>query len=276
MKKQTLAMMEQSRKASEREKIALQQAKEAIAAKDAAVSEAEKATTRENSMLELMIEASADMLGMFFQPHTASFFLLLCLPLDFLLCRLIGSVLDAAAEDERVNVRTNLLVNLSLNHGCLFWATPERTQQIVRFQDRACQVREFLNFCTRTLTLVYKTLFPRDEAPETLLGLMEKFRDAPRIHNFVRAQLTAGARFAMIMIHICHPKLDLTKIVADCLAKKSRRKNNIDSINEMVTPVAEAMMDELLRMDSEFFVKGTYAEHKTTRGLSIDSILGLN
>jgi hypothetical protein len=276
MKKQTLAIMEQSRKASEKEKITLQQAKEAIAANDAAVSEAEKATTRENSMLELMIEASADMLGMFFQPHTASFFLSLCLPLDFLLCRLIGSVLDAAAEDERVNVRTNLLVNLSLNHGCLFWATPERTQQIVRFQDRACQVREFLNFCTRTLTLVYKTLFPRDEAPETLLGLMEKFRDAPRIHNFVRAQLTAGARFAMIMIHICHPKLDLTKIVADCLAKKSRRKNNIDSINEMVTPVAEAMMDELLRMDSEFFVKGTYAEHKTTRGLSIDSILGLN
>jgi hypothetical protein len=193
-----------------------------------------------------------------------------------LLCRLIGSVLDAAAEDERVNVRTNLLVNLSLNHGCLFWATPERTQQIVRFQDRACQVREFLNFCTRTLTLVYKTLFPRDEAPETLVGLMEKFRDAPRIHNFVRAQLTAGARFAMIMIHICHPKLDMTTIVADCLAKKSRRKNNIDSINEMVTPVAEAMMDELLRMDSEFFVKGTYAEHKTTKGLSIDSILGLN
>ena len=66
MKKQTLAMTEQSRKASEREKIALQQAKEAIAAKDTAISEAEKAATRENSMLELMIEASVDMLGMFF------------------------------------------------------------------------------------------------------------------------------------------------------------------------------------------------------------------
>jgi hypothetical protein len=276
MKKQTLAMMEQSRKASEREKIALQQAKEAMAAKDAAMLEAEKATTRENSMLELMSEASTDMLGMLFPTSHCLFFVLLCLPLNFLLCRLIGSVLDAAAEDQRVNERTNLLVNLSLNHGCLFWATPERTQQIVRFQDRACQVREFLNFCTRTLTLVYKTLFPRDEAPKTLPLLLEKFRDAPRIHNFVRAQLTAGARFAMIMINICHPKLDLTKIVADCLAKKSRRKNDIDTINEMVTPVAESMMDELLRMDSEFFVKGTYAEHKTTRGLSIDSILGLD
>ena len=191
-------------------------------------------------------------------------------------CRLIGSVLDAAAEDRRVIERTNLLVNLSLNHGCLFWASPERTQQIVRFQDRACQVRKFLNFCTTTLTLVYKTLFPRNEVPKTLPELLEVFRDAPRIHNFVRAQLTAGARFAMIMINICHPKLDLTKIVADCLAKKSRRKNDIDSIDDMVTPVAELMIDELLRMDSEFFVKGSYAEHKTTRGLSIDSILSFD
>jgi hypothetical protein len=238
--------------------------------------EAKGATTRENSMLELMLEASTDMLGMFFQPRNASS-LFYCASLQiFCLVALIGSVLDAAAEDQRVLERTNLLVNLSLNHGCLFWASPERTQQIVRFQDRACQVREFLNFCTTTLTLVYKTLFPRNEIPKTLPELLEVFRDAPRIHNFVRAQLTAGARFAMIMINICHPKLDLTKIVADCLAKKSRRKNDIDTINEMVTPVAESMIDELLRMDSEFFVKGSYAEHKTTRGLSIDSILGFD
>ncbi|KAK1652539.1 hypothetical protein QYE76_070344 [Lolium multiflorum] len=62
MKKQTLAMMEQSRKASEQEKLALQHAKEAMVAKDTAVLEAKGATTRENSMLELMLEASTDML----------------------------------------------------------------------------------------------------------------------------------------------------------------------------------------------------------------------
>ncbi|XP_051209300.2 uncharacterized protein [Lolium perenne] len=63
-KKQTLVMMEQSRKSSEAEKIALQQSHEAVAAKEIAASEAEKATTRENFMLELMNEASADMSGM--------------------------------------------------------------------------------------------------------------------------------------------------------------------------------------------------------------------
>ena len=64
VKKQTLVMMEQSRKASEKEKVALQQAQEAIGAKEAAISEAVKATTRENFMLELMNEASLDMSGM--------------------------------------------------------------------------------------------------------------------------------------------------------------------------------------------------------------------
>jgi hypothetical protein len=57
-------MMEQSRKSSEAEKIALQQAHEAVAVKEIAASEAEKATIRENFMLELMNEASADMSGM--------------------------------------------------------------------------------------------------------------------------------------------------------------------------------------------------------------------
>jgi hypothetical protein len=76
MKKQTLAMMEQSRKASEREKIALQQAKEAIAAKDDAVSEAKKAASRENSMLELMNEAAVDISGNLLRTRASSMCLL--------------------------------------------------------------------------------------------------------------------------------------------------------------------------------------------------------
>jgi predicted kinase len=68
--------MEKSRQASEAEKIALQQAQEAMAAKEAAVSEAEKATSRENSMLELMNEAAADISGILFQTKASSIFLL--------------------------------------------------------------------------------------------------------------------------------------------------------------------------------------------------------
>ncbi|KAK1663199.1 hypothetical protein QYE76_051358 [Lolium multiflorum] len=138
-------------------------------------------------------------------------------------------------------------------------------------------VRDYLDFCTRTLSLVYGTMFPRNKMPETLPALMDKFRDAPRIHGFVRAQLAAGARFAMIMIKICYPKLDMGQIVPKCLAKMAKRRKNFSKYDDVVTPVAEDMMDELLRMDSEFFVKGSYAD--STRAinnerLTIDNILG--
>jgi hypothetical protein len=186
--------------------------------------------------------------------------------------------LDATTEDERVEARTNVLLRLAREHGSAFWGTPERTRQIVRFQDRAVQVREYLDFCSRTLALVYGTMFPRNKMPETLPALMDKFRDAPRIHGFVRAQLAAGARFAMIMIKICYPKLDVGQIVPKCLEKMSKKRRNFGKYDDLVTPVAEAMMDELLRMDSEFFVKGSYAEHSTravnNERLTIDNLLG--
>ncbi|KAK1695538.1 hypothetical protein QYE76_012235 [Lolium multiflorum] len=156
--------------------------------------------------------------------------------------------------------------------------TPAPVRRSRRFQDRAVQVRDFLDFCTRTLSLVYGTMFPRNKMPETLPALMEKFRDAPRIHGFVRAQLAAGARFAMIMVQNFYPKLNMSQIVPKCLAKMAKRKRNFGKIDDIVTPVAEDMMDELLRMDAEFFVKGSYAEHSTRASnnerLTIDDILG--
>jgi hypothetical protein len=69
----------------------------------------------------------------------------------------------------------------------------------------------------------------------------------------------------------------MTQIVAKCLAKQAKRRRNVDKIDAIVRPVAEKMMDELLRMDAEFFVKGRYAEHRTgdaaNEGINIDAIL---
>ena len=62
-KKQSLVIMEQSRKSSEREKIALRQAQDAIAEKETAVAEAAAASARENFMLQLLTDASLDMTG---------------------------------------------------------------------------------------------------------------------------------------------------------------------------------------------------------------------
>jgi hypothetical protein len=81
---------------------------------------------------------------------------------------------------------------------------------------------------------------------------MERFKDPHKIHGFVRAQLVAGARFALIMLQICHSKLDLTQVVAKVHEKVRRRRVGVDRINTNVSPVAEEMIEDLLRMDADF------------------------
>ncbi|KAK1648677.1 hypothetical protein QYE76_066482 [Lolium multiflorum] len=78
MKKRAIMIMDRFRKSSEREKVALQEAKEALALRDTAVAEAAQAVSREEYMLDLLTDASLDM---------------------------AGSFLDAAAEDQRVDAR---------------------------------------------------------------------------------------------------------------------------------------------------------------------------
>ena len=74
MKKQSLIVMDQSHKSSEREKMALQQAQEALKLKDAAVAEALQATSRENYMLDLLTDASLDMAGKSHHMRSFSYF----------------------------------------------------------------------------------------------------------------------------------------------------------------------------------------------------------
>jgi hypothetical protein len=57
-------LMEQCRKSSEKEKLAIQQAQEATVLKETAFAEATEAASRENCMLDLMLEASQDIAGM--------------------------------------------------------------------------------------------------------------------------------------------------------------------------------------------------------------------
>jgi hypothetical protein len=150
-------------------------------------------------------------------------------------CHQVGPFLDVEAEDQRVDTRSNLLINLGLDHGILFWATPERTRQIVRFQDRSCQVRGFLEFCSRTLSMIFNAMFPRNVQPKSLLELMEKFKDVQKIHGFVKAQLIAGAKVTLIMLQIYHPKLDMTKVVETVHTKLRQRRRGVDKINARIT-----------------------------------------
>jgi phage protein D len=66
----------------------------------------------------------------------------------------LGSFIDTVAEDQHVDSRVEVLLRLARQNDSDFWASKDRTRRIVQFQDRAAQVREFLEFCTSTLAMV--------------------------------------------------------------------------------------------------------------------------
>ena len=79
MKKQTVTVLEQSRKSSDREQTALRQAQEALELKETATANAARSAQRESYMLDLMTDASQDMAGMLTLSSSFSYCCFLCL-----------------------------------------------------------------------------------------------------------------------------------------------------------------------------------------------------
>jgi hypothetical protein len=151
-------------------------------------------------MLDLMTDASQDMAGTLLLPRLFLIYFLclsLCYVVFFPLC-LAGVFLDTAAEEQRVNLRVESLTRLARANDIDFWADETRCRRIVQFQDRATQTQEFLDFCNSTLAMVYNAMFPRNPQPGNLTELMDKFKNVRNIHDFVKAHMVAGAKFALI------------------------------------------------------------------------------
>jgi hypothetical protein len=70
----------------------------------------------------------------------------------------------------------------------------------------------FFDKCLAHLTMVWKTMFPLDPAPETLSDLMTRFKNPDRIQSLVHKELLVGAELAFASVLACHPTLDLESI----------------------------------------------------------------
>jgi hypothetical protein len=106
--------------------------------------------------------------------------------------------------------------------------------------------------------MICNALFPRNPQPANLIELMNKFNDVESIHDFVKARLVAGAKFALIWLRICYSKLDFNNVFNILYRKTSKRRVNAIKHNEIVSHVAEKMIDELLRYDTAFFTDHRY------------------
>jgi hypothetical protein len=85
IKKQNVIVMEQSRKSSDWERAALQQAQEALELKETTTANAAQSAQRENYMLVLMTDASHDMAGMLLLSYCFFFYLFYASPCASLL-----------------------------------------------------------------------------------------------------------------------------------------------------------------------------------------------
>jgi hypothetical protein len=103
------------------------------------------------------------------------------------------------------------LTDLSQAHG-VFWTNKSKAAIIAKFQDRVQQVHRFFDKCQAGLKMIWKTMFPLNPAPQTLLALMSNFRNAARVRTLVRSQLLVGVETAFAFVLAQHPSLNLEPI----------------------------------------------------------------
>jgi hypothetical protein len=117
--------------------------------------------------------------------------------------------LNLFEENKRVHEKVDALADLSQPHG-VFWTNKSKDAVVAKFQDRVQQV--FFDKCHAGLTMIWRTMFPLDPVPSTLLTLMAKFRNAATVRALVRSQLLAGAETTFAFVQAQHPSLHLELI----------------------------------------------------------------
>ncbi|KAK1602179.1 hypothetical protein QYE76_017001 [Lolium multiflorum] len=119
--------------------------------------------------------------------------------------------LNRAEENKRIHERVHALTQLSSAEE-IFWREHSKASTVAQFQDRVQQVHHFFDKCYKAMRVVWKTMFPLNAVPPTLLTLMSEFRNAKKIRDLVRAQVFAGARFTLALVLARYPSASLLSI----------------------------------------------------------------
>ncbi|KAK1679667.1 hypothetical protein QYE76_040515 [Lolium multiflorum] len=119
--------------------------------------------------------------------------------------------LNRAEENKRIHERVHALTQLSSAEE-IFWREQSKASAIAQFQDRVQQVHHFFDKCYKALRVVWRTMFPLNRVPPTLLTLMSEFGNTKKIQDLVRAQVFAGARFTLALVHARYPSSNLLSI----------------------------------------------------------------
>jgi hypothetical protein len=95
---------------------------------------------------------------------------------------------------------------------CSLWSNRSKAGILVKFEYRVEKVHYYFDKYHAHVTMVWKTMFPFDQAPETLSALMTRFNNHTRIQSLVRKELLDVAKLAFASLLACHPTVDLESI----------------------------------------------------------------
>ncbi|KAK1610070.1 hypothetical protein QYE76_033743 [Lolium multiflorum] len=119
--------------------------------------------------------------------------------------------LNKAEENKRIQERVHALTQLS-STDVVFWREQAKASTVAKFQDRVQQVHRFFDKVYKALRVIWKTMFPLNAVPPTLLTLMSEFSNARKIRDLVRAQVFAGATFTLSLVLARYPLANLLSI----------------------------------------------------------------
>ncbi|KAK1663207.1 hypothetical protein QYE76_051366 [Lolium multiflorum] len=135
--------------------------------------------------------------------------------ITYALAAIVNKKGEIAAKVERHSSepcgRVHALTQLSSAED-IFWREHSKASAVAQFQDRVQQVHHFFDKCYRAMRVVWKTMFPLNVIPPTLLTLMSEFGNAKKIRDLVRAQVFGGARFTLALVLARYPSANLLAI----------------------------------------------------------------
>jgi hypothetical protein len=104
-------------------------------------------------------------------------------------------------------------------------------------------------------------MFPRNAAIQSLDALLRKFSHTEDIRRFVRIQLVAGAKFALVWVLVHQPRVDLDALSQNLPSRGDPRGPRMDRFYERAREPALRIIRNLLEADSGYFTSFRYADN---------------
>ncbi|KAK1653718.1 hypothetical protein QYE76_071523 [Lolium multiflorum] len=117
---------------------------------------------------------------------------------------------DKSEENKKIHEKVEAMTDVAHPKHDL-WLHRPKAVIMAKFEYRVEKAHYYFDKFHAHLTMVWKTLFPLDQAPETLSALFTRFKSPERIRQLVRKELLAGAELALLGA-ACHPSLDLRAV----------------------------------------------------------------